>query len=123
MKKIYLFLNLVFCFAIQGLYAQTVNNIPLKELNVEYIEIVGVQKLVENAITIEVDYGQRTNGWGKNKRVKDEDGNKMEFNSMIDALNFLTKQGYEFVQAYAYARSQENVTRYLLRRKKEVLLP
>ncbi len=36
---------------------------------------------------------------------------------MIDALNFMTKDGWEFVQAYAFSVGQSgNVYHYLLKR-------
>jgi hypothetical protein len=38
---------------------------------------------------------------------------------MIDALNFMTKNGYEFVQAYALVLSNQNVYHYLLRKKRK----
>ena len=36
---------------------------------------------------------------------------------MVDALKFMTAQGYEFVQAYAYGLNSENFYHYLLKKK------
>ncbi len=40
------------------------------------------------------------------------------FNSMIDALNFMTKNGFEFVDAYAITVDNQNVYHYLLKNNK-----
>ena len=101
--------------------AQTVNDIPLKDIDVEYVEIVGTSRLLSTKLTIEIDFGQENKLFSSDKdtRVKDANGKNMIFNSMIDALNFMTKNGYEFVQAYALAISNQNVYHYLLRKKKK----
>ena len=58
-------------------------------------------------------------GSGKELQLKDENGDKLIFNSMIDALNYMSKHGFEFVQAYAISVGGQNVYHYLLRRKTE----
>jgi hypothetical protein len=100
--------------------SQTVNDIPLKDIDVEYVEIVGTSRVLSSKLTIEIDFGQENKLFSSDKdtRVKDVNGKNMIFNSMIDALNFMTKNGYEFVQAYAVTKSDQNIYHYLLRRKK-----
>jgi uncharacterized protein (TIGR02145 family) len=53
-----------------------------------------------------------------NTIVKDEYGKPVAFNSMIDALNFMTKNGFEFVTAYAVTMFRQNVYHYLMRNRK-----
>lgn len=100
--------------------AQTVNDIPFSEIDVDYVSIIGTTKLLSTKLTIQIDFGQRTKFFssGKETVVKDENGKKLEFNSMIDALNFMSKNGYEFVNAYAITISSQNVFNYLLRKEK-----
>lgn len=38
------------------------------------------------------------------------------FNSMVDGLNFMGKQGWEFVQAYVVTTGNANVYRWLLKK-------
>ncbi len=98
--------------------AQTVNDIPISELDVEYLRIVGTSKLLSTQVTIDLEFGQRTKFWtNKDTQIKDENGKPVTFNSMIDALNFMAKFGYEFVSAYAIAISNQNVYHYLMRKK------
>ena len=115
MKKI-LFLTtmIIGCYALK---AQTVNDIPIKDIDVDYMQIVGTAKLFSTKQTVKIDFGQRTKLFssGKETIVKDENGKVMDFNSMIDALNFMSKNGFEFVHAYAIVINNENVYHYLLK--------
>ncbi len=114
---------ITFCLTVFGLssvYSQTVNDIPIKEIDVDYIQIVGTSKLFSNKFTIEIDFGQENKYWSaKDTQVKDDNGKLVVFNSMIDALNFLSNNGYEFVDAYAITISNQNVYHYMLKKKEE----
>ena len=116
-------IGITFCLTIIGLtsvHSQTVNDVPIKNIDVEYIQIVGTSKMLSNKLTIELDFGQEDKLFNaKDTQVKDENGKRLEFNSMIDALNFLSKNGYEFVDAYAITIGNQNVYHYMLRKKKE----
>lgn len=103
-----------------NLKAQTVNDLPIKDIDVEYVQIVGTSRLFSTKLTIQIDFGQRTKFFssGKETILKDEDGKALDFNSMIDALNFMSKNGFEFVNAYVITVSSQNVYHYLLRNKK-----
>ncbi|MFD2784632.1 hypothetical protein [Hymenobacter rubripertinctus] len=108
---------LLYAFALK---AQTVNDVPLKDIDVEYVQIVGTSKLLSTKLTIEIDFGQKTKFFssGKETIVKDADGKPVDFNSMIDALNFMSKNGYNFVNAYTITVANQNVYHYLMRNKK-----
>lgn len=103
-----------------SLKAQTVNDIPIKDIDVEYVQIVGTSKMFTTKLTIQIDFGQRTKFFssGKETIVKDENGKYLEFNSMIDALNFMSKNGFEFVVANIITVGNQNVYHYLLRSTK-----
>ena len=110
-------------FALCGLsvagVAQTVNNVPLKDIKTEYVQIVGSSNLLNTRISIELDFGQVNNYWSqRDTQLRDEKDKKVVFNSMIDALNFMSQNGYEFVQAYVFDIGNQQVYHYLMRRKK-----
>jgi hypothetical protein len=107
-------------FAVLTASSQTVNDIPVKDIDVDYVQIVGTSRILSNKLTIEIDFGQENKLFSSDKdtRVKDINGKNMIFNSMVDALNFMTKNGYEFVQAYAFATNNQNVYHYLLRKSR-----
>lgn len=113
-----------FLFMASALFvkAQTVNDIPLSEIDVEYVQIVGTSKLLSSKLTVEIDFGQKTKFFslGTETVIKDTNGKPLDFFSMIDALNFMSKNGYEFVNAYAINNTTKNQNQYyyLLRNKK-----
>lgn len=100
-------------------FSQSVNDVPLKDIDTDYMQIVGTSKFLSSKLTIEIDFGQKTSFFTKSKEtvLKDQDGNIVEFNSMIDALNFFSSNGFEFVQAYVITVQNQNVYHYLLRKK------
>lgn len=83
-----------------------------------YCELVGTQRLLSTKVTITIDFGEHLNLW-KDNRVKDEQTGKVKlFNSMVDALNFMGEDGWEFVQAYVVTTGQQNVYHWLLKRRR-----
>lgn len=79
-----------------------------------YCEIVGTQKFMSRKLTIVVDFGDKLSVWADN-RMKDENGKAITFNSMIDALNFMGKRGWQFSQAYAVNEGNNgNVYHFLM---------
>lgn len=118
MKRILLIASILFAFTITN--AQTVNDVPIKDIDVEYIQIVGTQAGFSKKVNIEVDFGQETKFFSTKGEtfIKDENGKIMKFNSMIDALNFFSKYGYNFIQAYAFVTGNQTVYHYLLKKEK-----
>lgn len=82
-----------------------------------YSEIVGTRKFASSKVSVEVDLGQvkRAN----DKFLVDENGKRVIFNSMIDALNFMSEQGWEFEQAYIVTQDQQNIYHYVLSKEIE----
>ena len=99
--------------------SQTVNGIPFDEIESQWIQIEGLQRGLTSKMKVKIDFGQpRKLLFADNKRViKDKEGKIKEFNSMVDALNFMSDNGYEFVNAYAVSQSDDMSYFYLLKRK------
>jgi hypothetical protein len=92
-------------FAILTLDAQTVNDIPISEIDAEYVlmaERYHYRRGV-TSISIDIDFGQemRLRSLSQNVLVKEENGERLHFNSTVDALNFFSKHGYELAFVYA----------------------
>jgi len=119
MKIKLMMIALMMCLGLNS-FGQTVNDLPIKDIDVEYVQIVGTSKLFTTKVTIQIDFGQRTKFFssGKENRVKDEEGKALDFNSMIDALNFMSKNGFEFINAYIITVGNQNVYHYILRNTK-----
>ena len=101
MKQVIFLLALLIC---SSSYTQTLNGIPVEELDVKYIQIVGQSKLLKVfEVTIYVNYGQigsiKDSQKGKGLMLT-KDGKQMTFNGMMDAVNFFSNYGYELEFAY-----------------------
>lgn len=84
--------------------------------NFIYCELVGTAKFMSNKVRVQVDYGQESSFWKGISYMKDENGKKIEFNSMVDAMNYFGKQGWEFVQAYTVTMNNQNVYHWLMKK-------
>lgn len=73
-----------------------------------YCEIVGTGNFTGTKVKIEIDFGQKVSWTGqKNQRtLVDEQGKKMEFNSMMDAVNYLAQYGWTLHSTYAITESK-----------------
>jgi len=82
-----------------------------------YCEIVGTGNILGTKVTIVVDYGEQIN-LIKPNWIKDDEGKIQKFNSMIDAMNYMGGQGWEFVQAYAVTHgTSSSIYHYVLKRE------
>ena len=82
-----------------------------------YCELLGTQKFLSTKVTVSVDFGQERKFFGDNRMV-DANGKVQEFNSMVDAMNYMGTLGWEFEQAYVVTvgsgTSASNVYHWLL---------
>lgn len=65
----------------------------------QYCKVVVTPRVLSTKVTIAVDYGEQRSVW-KDNRLKNEEGKLVKFNTEIDALNYLGKQGWKLVNAY-----------------------
>ena len=80
-----------------------------------YCMIVGTKVPLKKKVTVQVDFGQGINGWKpKESMLKDERGKPIKFESMIDALNYMSSQGWTFVDAYAVTAGSQNVYHWIM---------
>lgn len=83
----------------------------------EYCMILGTYRWLSNSVEISIDFGQFVPLFKNKDFLRDSNGDKIKFNSMIDALNYMNGYGWEFVNAYAVTISNQNVYHWVLRRK------
>jgi hypothetical protein len=76
-----------------------------------YCHIRSTSVGLEGTVSLSVDYGYMK------EVVRDDDKRwPLRFNSMIDALNFMAKDGWELVQVFTVVTSDPNQCQYLLRK-------
>src|SRR3954464_12407876 len=65
----------------------------------QYCQVIATPRLLSNKVTIEIDFGEERSFW-KDNRLRTYEGTFKKFNSIIDALNFMGKEGWLFINAY-----------------------
>ena len=74
-------------------------------------------------VTIEVSFGQQMKTFADNRLKDPATGKAIVFKSMIDALNYMGKLGWEFAQAFVITESNQNVYHFLLKKPFSDLSP
>lgn len=79
MKKLLLTLTILLSLTS---FAQTINGIPIQDLDVQYLQIVGTSKYMSSKVKVSIDIGQRTKLMSSNNdtaRLKDKNGEVLVF--------------------------------------------
>lgn len=120
MKKV--FLSILCIALVHQLQAQTINDVPFSKLEDNYVKIVGTH----DESDVYIDFGSKHNAARFNNRlaapdqrniIKSAEGHEMIFSSMVDALNFMDQNGYQFVQAYSISSGSHSLRYYIMKRK------
>lgn len=87
-----------------------------------YCELIAKEAgILKKKTTIEVDFGGKKRLFADliGDPLKDkETGKTIRFNSIIDALNYMSSEGWLFVNAYSHSNKDQSSTyRYLMRKK------
>ena len=86
-----------------------------QETRKTFCQIVGTGKVLSSKIRVQIDFGQKRSYWNQYKNfMVDETGKRIEFYSMVDAMNYLAKFRWKFEQAYAVTMGGEYVYHWLL---------
>lgn len=92
-------------------------SVMAQEKHKVYCELVGsATAVLSKKVTVTVDFGQSSKFWngGSDQTLVDENGDRIKFNSMVDAMNFMGRLGWVFEQAYVVTTSSQNVYHWLL---------
>lgn len=82
-----------------------------------FCELLGSTKFMSSKVNVTIDFGQSVSFWSGNSKqgLVDENGKAIEFNSMVDAMNYMGALGWVFEQAYVVTSSgNQNVYHWLL---------
>lgn len=73
----------------------------------QYCEVVATGKLFSKKVSIEVSFGEFQSIW-KDNRLRTEEGKLRNFNNIVDALNYMGKQGWKLVNAFPINEGSSN---------------
>ena len=71
----------------------------------QYCQVIATTRLLSNKVTIDIDFGEEKSFWA-DTRLRSYDGRLKKFNTIIDALNFMGKEGWTFINAYPVRRGE-----------------
>ena len=77
----------------------------------QYAEVVATPRLFSSKVTIDIDYGEERSIW-KDTRLKNDEGKLKKFNTVVDALNYMGKDGWSLVNAFPYISGSGNTQVY-----------
>jgi hypothetical protein len=84
----------------------------------QYCSLNVMPRLLSNKVNIDVDYGNPRKLFSfKDNRVKDDDGKAKKFNTAVEALNYMSSQGWKLVNAMAMSEGGNAVYRYIMKRE------
>jgi hypothetical protein len=108
MKKIF---TLVFILVTVTSFSQDTEKVE------QYCKVIVTGRMLSTKVVISVDYGEERSLW-KDNRLKNEEGKLVKFNTEIDALNYLGKQGWKLVNAYPITNANSApIYHYLFRKE------
>lgn len=84
----------------------------------QYCSLNVMPRLLSNKVNIDIDYGNPRKLFSfKDNRVKDDNGKAKKFNTAVEALNYMSAQGWKLVNAMAITEGGNAVYRYIMRRE------
>ena len=81
----------------------------------QYCEVVATPRLLSNKVTIDINYGEEKSIW-KDTRLKTDEGKLKKFNTVIDALNYMGKDGWIFINAFPVINGTTQVYHYAFKK-------
>ena len=82
----------------------------------QYCEVIATPRLLSTKVTIDIDFGERRSIW-KDNRLKEDDGKLKKFNTVIDALNYMGKDGWKLVNGFpVYTSANTQVYHYVFKK-------
>jgi hypothetical protein len=107
MKNI-LILTLLFC----SLHSFAQNDTIKVE---QFCQIIAVPRLLSNKVTIDIDFGEEKKFWD-DTRLKTWEDKVRKFNTIIDAMNYMGKQGWSFINAYPVKNNDTEIFHFAFRK-------
>ena len=82
----------------------------------QYCQVIATPRLFSNKVTIDIDYGEEKSFW-RDTRLKTFDGKLKKFNTVVDALNFMGREGWKFMNAYPVTSGSTTIYHFAFRKE------
>lgn len=82
----------------------------------QYCQLIATPRLLSNKVTIDIDYGDEKSFWRDN-RLKTDEGKIKKFNTIIDAMNYMGRNGWIFINAYPVQMGQTEIFHFAFKKQ------
>jgi len=82
----------------------------------QYCQVIATPRLFSNKVTIDIDFGEEKNFW-RDGRLKTYDGKFKKFNTVVDALNYIGKDGWVFINAYPVRIAETTIYHFAFKKQ------
>lgn len=82
----------------------------------QYCQLIATPRLLSNKVTIDIDFGDEKSFWRDN-RLKTDVGILKKFNTIIDALNYMGREGWIFINAYPVHLGQTEIFHFAFKKQ------
>ena len=106
MKKI-----LLFAFLFVSVFANAQNVKNDGKPYAYYCQLVGSRNF-GGKLRVEILWDNK----GDAHHLRTEKGEKIEFKSMVDGMNYMSKRGWDYVEIVVYSEGTRNVVHYIFRK-------
>jgi hypothetical protein len=108
MKKI--FIITLFLLGALHSFAQT-DSVKVEQ----FCQVIATPRLLSNKVTIDVDFGDEKKFWS-DTRLRTWEGKVKKFNTIIDAMNFMGREGWSFINAYPVKYGDSEIFHFAFRK-------
>ena len=82
----------------------------------QYCQVIASPRLLSNKVTIDIDFGEEKSFWQDN-RLKTDGGRIKKFNTVIDALNYMGREGWIFINAYPVRIGESEIYHFAFKKQ------
>ena len=82
----------------------------------QYCQVIATPRILSNKVTIDIDFGEEKSFWRDN-RLKTDGGRVKKFNTIIDAMNYMGKEGWVFINAYPVQSGTTEIYHFAFRKQ------
>jgi hypothetical protein len=82
----------------------------------QYCQVIATPKLLSNRVTIDIDFGEEKSFW-RDTRLKTDGGKIRKFNTIIDALNYMGKEGWIFINAFPVRMGETEIYHFAFKKQ------
>jgi hypothetical protein len=82
----------------------------------QYCQVIATPRLLSNKVTIDIDFGDEKSFWRDN-RLKTDGGRLKKFNTVIDAMNYMGREGWIFINAYPVRMAETEIYHFAFKKQ------